>query len=55
MIIVYVPISQKNKSLLENQRYHISKLIGDGWQHKGVVKLKDVFGTDLEVVVLMKE
>lgn len=53
MTMIYVPISQKNKLLQEHQRRYISKLVGDGWKHEGVVKMKDIFGTEIEVVVLV--
>jgi hypothetical protein len=53
MTRVYVPISQKNKLIKENQQRYVSKLVGDGWTHEGVTKFKDVFGNDIECVVLV--
>lgn len=53
MTTIYVPISQKNKLDREHHKRYISKLIGDGWIHEGVVKLKDIFGAEIEFVVLV--
>jgi hypothetical protein len=53
MTRIYVPIGQKNKHIKENQQRYVSKLVGDGWTHEGVTKLKDVFGNEIECVVLV--
>jgi len=53
MTIIYVPTNQKNKLVQEHQRRYISKLVGDGWKHEGLVKLKDIFGAEIEVVILV--
>jgi hypothetical protein len=53
MTRIYVPISQKNKHIKEGQQRYISKLVGNGWIHEGVTKLKDIFGNEIECVVLV--
>ena len=53
MTKIYVPIGQKNKNVQEHHKTYVSKLIGDGWVHEGVVKLKDMFGAEIEFVVLV--
>lgn len=53
MTVIYVPISQKSKYIREHQKRYVSKLVGEGWVHEGVVKLKDTSGTEIEVVVLV--
>lgn len=53
MTRIYVPISQKNKFIKEHQQRYVSKLVGDGWIHEGVTKLKDISGNEIECVVLV--
>lgn len=53
MARIYVPISQKIKLLKESQQRYVSKLVGDGWIHEGVTKLKDISGNEIECVVLV--
>lgn len=53
MTRIYVPISQKNRHIKENQQKYISKLVGDGWIHEGVSKMKDISGNEIECVVLV--
>lgn len=52
MVLIYVPIGQKNKLVKEEQETHISKLVGDGWRHEGIMRLGDMFGAPIDVVVL---
>lgn len=53
MTRIYVPISQKNKLVKENQQRYVSKLVGDGWIHEGVTRFKDAFGNEIQCVVLV--
>lgn len=53
MTRIYVPISQKNKHIKENQQRYVSKLVGDGWTHEGVTKFTDAFGNEIQCVVLV--
>ena len=53
MTMIYVPISQKNKLLQEHQQRYVSKLVGEGWIREGVAKIRDSFGTEVEVVILV--
>lgn len=53
MTRIYVPISQKNRHLKESQKKYVSKLVGDGWIHEGVTRLKDISGNEIECVVLV--
>ncbi len=51
-IIIYIPISQKNRLKKEAQQHHISLMIGSGWTHEGIIRLTDSLGTEAEFVVL---
>lgn len=55
MVKIYVPINAENKPVREEQQRHVSKLVGEGWKHMGMAKLKDFFGTVVEVVVLERD
>lgn len=53
MTRIYVPISHKNRLMKESQQRYVSKLVGEGWIHEGVTKLKDISGNEIECVVLV--
>ena len=53
MTRIYVPINQGNKFIKENQKRYVSKLVGDGWIHEGVTKMRDISGNVIECVVLV--
>jgi hypothetical protein len=53
MTRIYVPISQRNKLVKESQQRYVSKLVGEGWIHEGVTKMKDISGNEIECVVLV--
>lgn len=55
MVVAYVPINPENKYLDEKQKLYVDKLIGEGWNGLGNVELKDVFGTEIKVVVLKND
>ena len=55
MTRIYVPINQKNKFIRESQKRYVSKLVGDGWIHEGVTRLKDISGNEIDCVVLVGE
>ncbi len=47
MVVIYVP--------LKKQRSYVEDLVKDGWENLDKVKLKDHFGTEIEVMVLKKD
>lgn len=55
MVVVYVPISPDNIHLLGIQKLYLAKMIREGWDHLGHVKLKDELGTDVTVAVLKND
>lgn len=55
MVIIYVPINPDNMHLLGLQKLYLAKMIGEGWDNLGHVKLKDALGTDVTVAVLKND
>jgi len=55
MVVIYVHINPDNTHLIGLQKLYLGKMIREGWDHLGRVKLKDVFGTDVTVAVLKND
>lgn len=55
MVVIYVPLNPESKYLANKQRSYVDDLVKEGWKNLGVVKLKDYFGTEIEVVALKND
>lgn len=55
MVVKYVPINPDNIRMLIIQKLYLAKMIREGWDHLGHVKLKDESGTDVTVAVLKND